>query len=230
MLSCLVRSPVPMDEDNAQAPTRQLRNLKFVNNVIANVLSIVLNLFLIAVIQTQAKKQLRHYRKVLLLSTIVDLMLASLGLVLQPIYFAPNGIFIILIDGIIRPLPQPWTTVAVMLPLFVMYLLLTIVPVSFIYRYMLICKNTEPSSRVFVCLIGAAIGVSAGYTSVWTFHLWPSSSASATTNNFSKYLDNEHWYLPDGGIPPFSAAVYVSLGIGMAFWGSVGVCHVTISL
>uniref|UniRef100_A0AC35G8U2 Uncharacterized protein n=1 Tax=Panagrolaimus sp. PS1159 TaxID=55785 RepID=A0AC35G8U2_9BILA len=194
-----------IEEYSEDSPPKSIRELKFINNVVADTLSIIFNILMLFIINTQAKNQLKQYRKVLLMNTIVDLIYSIHTILFQPTVFVVDGYFFMVMEGFFQYWPQPFTTIFCHTHLFMLYVTLTVVPVQFVYRYLLICRNIELNNFNFLVLVGIAIFVSGSYAGTWLFNFWPKTSDKI----LEKYLDNSKWWLSsDKHIPPFAVAFY----------------------
>ena len=115
-------------------------------------------------------------------------------------------IFFHIISGLIYSPPQPWTTILATIAIFFAIFNVTTAPVSFIYRYLIICHNRELTALPFIGLcVAAGMGPFAYALTVLIREL-----QTRDLEEEVKYLfDNTDWIGPDGKAPAFGV-MYIS--------------------
>uniref|UniRef100_A0A914QRC3 Uncharacterized protein n=1 Tax=Panagrolaimus davidi TaxID=227884 RepID=A0A914QRC3_9BILA len=143
--------------------SKENREIGYINYCVSFGFAILLNSLLAFAVARRSTKMLQSYRKVFVFHIFIDYCLSFITVLtmVQPIGTTLNGdpIFFHIIGGLIFSPPQPWTTILATIAVFFAIYNITTAPVSFIYRYLIICHNYELTILPFfgLCVI-AGIG------------------------------------------------------------------------
>uniref|UniRef100_A0AC34G301 Uncharacterized protein n=1 Tax=Panagrolaimus sp. ES5 TaxID=591445 RepID=A0AC34G301_9BILA len=184
--------------------SKDKRELGYINYCVSFGFAITLNSLLAFAVARRSTKMLQSYRKVFVFHIVIDycLTLISVLTMVQPIGATLNGdpIFFHIIGGLIYSPPQPWTTILATIAVFFAIYNITTAPVSFIYRYLIICHNYELTTLPFIGLcIFAGIGP-LGYAS--TILIKELSTRNLEDEAVSLF-NNSDWLGSDGKPPNF---------------------------
>ena len=136
-----------------------LRTVHVINNYIISSVSLICNCLMIYVIIKTSNSELQKYSRILLQSTVVDILLNLMNIFVCPIVITAHSVVIVSLNPIIsverrveRALFIFWVVT--------LYSSVCIIPIAFYFRYRVLCLNKKFTFKLHVtCLLIAGVVV-----------------------------------------------------------------------
>ena len=169
------------------------RTFHSINEDVAFVSGLSLNLLLLFLIYNVKTKSMQKYNILLLQCCIIDLIQVVMSFIVKPVLVVHKKNLYYLSNGFLRPIGGWVEGLGIAVWTSSVFLSVDSMPVSFIFRYQTVCLHKQISTRFYVIsLIVAALSASTFGFVVWKFH----------------YLDHHHlaymaeegfaWLMADG--------------------------------
>ncbi|KAI1714905.1 serpentine type 7TM GPCR chemoreceptor str domain-containing protein [Ditylenchus destructor] len=140
-------------------------------------------MFVFYLLLYRSKGQFRIYSRILLISSSVDLAFTTFMVLLRPQGVVLQGRLYLLYGGSLSHLCQPWFTILAMFSLSTLTLHILIVPLQFVFRFLIVCRNYMLASR-HICAILVLLGLITSFEGIW--------SAIVILHNNSYFEENLH--------------------------------------
>ncbi|KAI1700569.1 serpentine type 7TM GPCR chemoreceptor str domain-containing protein [Ditylenchus destructor] len=123
------------------------------------VLGAVLNALLIWLIIKKTSGEMRHFKSILLQTSLLDVCMLVASVLVQPIFIMLQGSVILLQNGPLRALPMPLNFIVAEAWTFGYYFSIIANVVQFIHRYLVVCHNAKmtPQHHFSMLFVGAIV-------------------------------------------------------------------------
>ena len=157
------------------------RTFHIINEDLAFVAGLILNILLIFVIKKVEVKALHKYNILLLYSGCVNLFQLIVTFIVKPIIVFHENTEYYLRNGFLRSVGGSVEMLGIVLWIVSIFLSINFMPVSYIFRYRTVCLHMETSNKFYtISLIVAFLSASTYGIILWKFH----------------YIDNGHLVYP----------------------------------
>ncbi|KAH7722219.1 7TM GPCR protein [Aphelenchoides avenae] len=145
-----------------------------------------LNVFLIWLVCTQSRRELASYKVVIVQSCVLDLIALFVAVLVQPIFNFVHGRFAMVQNGPFKGLEQPYSFMLSAVWFGVFYFCIVSNVLQFVYRYLMICRNTKLSFGKYMMLLIAGCSIASVHLVLLYFALYP---AERPTEEFRQIVD-----------------------------------------
>uniref|UniRef100_A0A7E4UMU7 G_PROTEIN_RECEP_F1_2 domain-containing protein n=1 Tax=Panagrellus redivivus TaxID=6233 RepID=A0A7E4UMU7_PANRE len=128
-----------------------------INEDVAFVIGVILNITLITFIFTTKAKELNRYNRILLQTCFVDFFFLLVTFLVKPVKIVDCGYEYLIANGLARHLPFPYRFYAFDVWMFALSLSISSVPTEFIYQYWIIVHNKDFSLKKQLFCFGIAV-------------------------------------------------------------------------
>uniref|UniRef100_A0AC34Q0N4 Serpentine receptor class gamma n=1 Tax=Panagrolaimus sp. JU765 TaxID=591449 RepID=A0AC34Q0N4_9BILA len=104
-------------------------NIKHITLLFVSPVNISTNLFLIYMVTKYSNKALHSYKKILYLGACYDIFLTTVTLFCATMWSVKNGYQFVIIQGLLGPVPEPFTAIFYSMYHYVLYLNVAVVSV-----------------------------------------------------------------------------------------------------
>ena len=153
------------------------------------VLGFSLNVLLLIVIKTIKIKSLQKYNILLLQCCCVDLLQILITFIVKPITILHHRNLYYLSNGFLRPIGGQIEMIGILLWITSVCFCVCSMPISFIFRYRILCLNATISKKFYIIsLIVAFLSASTLGITVWNFQYIDNGHLTYLTEGFSWLL------------------------------------------
>ncbi|KAE9548175.1 hypothetical protein FO519_008615 [Halicephalobus sp. NKZ332] len=149
----------------------KLRELYGLNDEIACVVGLFLNLTVILLIARSTNKNMKQYNIILLQSSVVDLMLIITTITVRPMVIITKGTEYIISDGIFHNKSQPVECLSILVWQVNVFFSMSAIPVAYIFRYRVLCCKKKITKFFYFSSITIAF-LSASTFGIFGFWLY----------------------------------------------------------
>uniref|UniRef100_A0A7E4VD74 G-protein coupled receptors family 1 profile domain-containing protein n=1 Tax=Panagrellus redivivus TaxID=6233 RepID=A0A7E4VD74_PANRE len=186
-------------------PDLDTRTVRFYNGIAAFFCAAILNTMHLYIVITKSPKWLHPYKKIFFFEIFNNMAHVTFVMLPNVMYFSKvvdgHFYFFHVLSGIIFQPPQPWTTIFVIPYVFFLNWNVTIVPVHFIYRYLVVCQNYEMGLWVFF----GAVLISAIAPAIYVVLIACGElQDNHMTESMSYLFKNSDWVDSNGNTPNFA--------------------------
>ncbi|KAI1694053.1 serpentine type 7TM GPCR chemoreceptor str domain-containing protein [Ditylenchus destructor] len=107
---------------------------------VVGLLSCVSGSIVVYLLLYRSKAQFRVYSRILLISCVVDLVFGATRMTFAQTVVIRGRIYMML-GGFLDHLPLTWLTILVLLTLYLLFLHVLVMPLQFLFRYLIVCRN-----------------------------------------------------------------------------------------
>uniref|UniRef100_A0A914PFR8 Uncharacterized protein n=1 Tax=Panagrolaimus davidi TaxID=227884 RepID=A0A914PFR8_9BILA len=130
----------------------QFRQIDFFINIVAATLGIFANVLLIFLLSNTRVPELKNCSRIIFQIAIIDIISSVIMVIVMPIAIVINGHEFFFQNGPLQNIPQPWNHMLILLWFFFHLFSLSIVPVQFVFRYLILCKNKTITNKLYASL------------------------------------------------------------------------------
>ncbi|KAH7721263.1 7TM GPCR protein [Aphelenchoides avenae] len=124
-----------------------LRDWHHANEVVSAILSLAFNALLSSLLIREKDETIKPYSRVLLQNCLVDVVYTFICLLVETCVEVDKGHYILIVNGCLRFLPLQWHYALSIVHLTSVALTVLIVPVEFVFRYLIVCKSVTLSTK-----------------------------------------------------------------------------------
>uniref|UniRef100_A0AC35EXJ0 G-protein coupled receptors family 1 profile domain-containing protein n=1 Tax=Panagrolaimus sp. PS1159 TaxID=55785 RepID=A0AC35EXJ0_9BILA len=172
------------------------------NDMIASSLGILSNLFLIFLIFTVNKPNLKQMSYTLLQNCYLDLLLAVVTLISEPQIVVVNGIYYNIVGSYFYTLGYAFSSLIISTYGTSLTLSVIAMPVPFYIRYLVLCKDTTITKSLILKVYGFILGITLLLYCACILCCWPFPS---TYEMYAPALQTKFWLDEYIGGPKFCA-------------------------
>ncbi|KAE9552120.1 hypothetical protein FO519_004656 [Halicephalobus sp. NKZ332] len=123
-----------------------------IDSYVVSSVGLILNSFIIYIIIKVPNTELKKYSRILLQSTIFDVMLNIVNIVICPIIIITHDFAAISVDPLVNIGPH-YQAVLFGIWVLVLYLSISTIPIAFYFRYVVVCLSKQFTSKLYaICL------------------------------------------------------------------------------
>ncbi|KAI1703120.1 serpentine type 7TM GPCR chemoreceptor srd domain-containing protein [Ditylenchus destructor] len=126
-----------------------------------NTLSILFNVYLLYLIKYHSAFGVKLYQYLLTIDALLDLVLSISAFIAQPVLLTIDGYSTLISNGFFAGRSASLDALTIMIYLIIVHTNIIWIPVQFIYRYLLLCKDNAKSTRSTIFVITIAVAQSA---------------------------------------------------------------------
>ncbi|KAI1694941.1 serpentine type 7TM GPCR chemoreceptor str domain-containing protein [Ditylenchus destructor] len=119
--------------------------------------STVLNIYLLYLITYHSTFGIKLYKYLLTVDAGLDLIFGFIVLLSQPVAFTCDGYFVMKLNGFVAGFSPGWDSFFAIIYVFFLYANVMWIPVQFVYRYLLLCKDSIHSLKTNVLIASFTI-------------------------------------------------------------------------
>ena len=147
------------------------RKFHHINEDVVFPFGFCLNILLLIVIKKVKVKSMEKYNTVLFQCCCVDLYQNIITFIVKPVTVMHNKSLYYLSNGFLRPIGGPIEMIGIILWSTSVFLCICSMPVSFVFRYRIVCLQEEISKKFYITSLCIALfNVSIFGTILWKFH------------------------------------------------------------
>ncbi|KAI6220950.1 hypothetical protein M3Y99_01578100 [Aphelenchoides fujianensis] len=140
--------------------TRTGMMLHRVHDTLVGTVGLILNLLLVYVAIKRTQPNFRKFANLVLLSAAIDILYSFFQLICQHQHEVFNGQFFFMANGIERSVSEHTSYLISTVQMTIALMSVSILPVQFYYRFLLVHRSYPPSVWLLVGLTGVSVGVS----------------------------------------------------------------------
>ncbi|KAI1711414.1 serpentine type 7TM GPCR chemoreceptor str domain-containing protein [Ditylenchus destructor] len=189
---------------------RSVYNIADVHHVvetIINAFSLLLNIFLLYLIKRYSTFGVKIYKYMLTIDALLDLWLSVFTFFAQPFVLTGDGYSVLTTNGFFAGRSQLLDSVLLTLYCFTLHTNIVWIPVQFVYRYRLLCKNNSNATKANI-LIGT---VTVLYSIIALFVIYSLCEVRQEFQPEAMHvLELNNWPKPKNGLRPLFVGSYIT--------------------
>ncbi|KAK0402179.1 hypothetical protein QR680_016190 [Steinernema hermaphroditum] len=142
-----------------------------INNGLAGIISLILNSLLFFIIWFRSISDLKNYRIFFLINNMIDFVFTIVFLLTNLLFVSENSDVVFVASGPITQLGPTTTYVFILFQMFFYPFVIMIIPCTYVYRYLLMCRNIKLGKpKIFLMFFVAFILMQPFMISTIHFH------------------------------------------------------------
>ena len=169
------------------------RQFHRINEDLAFTFGFSLNILLLIVIKTIKVQALKKYNILLFQCCCIDMFQVIITFIVKPVTVMHERSLYYLSNGFLRPIGGPIEMVGIIMWSTSVFLCICSMPLSYVFRYRIVCQSAEISKKFYVISLGVALlNISIFGMIIWNFHyLENKSMIHIAEANFPWLRDDE---------------------------------------